>query len=132
MNRDRLLTLANYLETVPPEKFDLAIWVEYDKETKCMTAACAVGHACSIPEFISAGLHMEDGYKDVDTCPIPVFGQDAAWNAVYRFFDLTLRDALYLFDECSYMENNERFIEAITPQDVADRIYAFIGDVDEQ
>lgn len=37
MNKERVLQLADYIEALPEEKFDMAIW--------CGTACCMAGHA---------------------------------------------------------------------------------------
>lgn len=126
MNTKRLKTLADHLRTVNRRHFHLDNW-------KCGTTACAVGHACDIPEFREAGLRLasrEAGLRlarcDELCSLIPVYGdneeeiEDFGWGAVGRFFDLNDKQSAYLFDGYQY-EDNAR------PADVADRIDQFIA-----
>lgn len=115
MNKERLLKLAEFLETsVPNEEFDLGSW-------RCGTTACAVGWACTMPEFTQQGLvwsTMEDDfaspyYKD------QVTGKEfSGWNAVGKFFLGVEKDYMLkynLFAPDFYPSNP-------TPQMVAARI----------
>lgn len=113
MNVERLLKLADHLGTVPLERFDMFSW-------KCGTLACAVGHACSIPEFQNAGLHLHRRSGLNFSTVAPVFGDYDGWGAVHLFFDLNIRDADFLFSENEYPE------QARTPAGVADRIREFV------
>lgn len=105
MNKERLLTLAAHLRTLPPEKLDMTDWV-------CGAAACAVGHACTMPVFQQQGLRMHpDGF--------PVFGEYMGYGAVMNFFDLGFDDTEYLIDSGEYTENP-------LPITVAARIEQFV------
>jgi hypothetical protein len=42
MNKEKLLELADYLDALPPERFDHGTWASHDNE--CGTAACIAGH----------------------------------------------------------------------------------------
>jgi hypothetical protein len=64
IQQDRLLKLADYLETIPESYFDIEEWVT---EKDCGTVMCAAGHACMIPEFKKQGLSLE-GEKNF-LCP---------------------------------------------------------------
>jgi hypothetical protein len=110
MNTERLLRLADHLDTVPESAFDLMDWA-------CGTTACAVGHACFIPEFMAAGLRMDfiDG-----GLPIPSFGNCYGWMAAGVFFDLPPGASVKLFDPDYYSHRAK-------PQDVAARIRQFVG-----
>ena len=104
----RLLMLADFLETVPEKKFDINVW-RRDKNswdisdgnliTECGTVACAVGWACALPEFQKMGLWY-------DLYPIyQIPGTEMkyeAWDAIQQFFDLDLGQSLYLFHSSAY------------------------------
>lgn len=124
MNTERLLRLADYLEDVvaklPAERFDMNNWAT--PTPHCGTACCAVGHACSIPEFQAAGLAMsidEEGHGE------PVIRPDdgsmfSSWQAVEAFFGITHREAACLFDA-------GRYFAGVRPQEVAARIRQFVA-----
>ena len=101
----RLELLANHLCGVKPEYFSLCAW-------KCGIVACAVGHACQIPEF------TEEGFCLV-RFDVPSFSNELGWNAVRLFFGLSSEDASALFSSNSYHPN-------VTPSDVATKIYVYI------
>lgn len=93
MNKERLLKLADFLDTVPEEKLKMGDW-----ESECGTAYCAFGWACQIPEFQEAGLELSgSNYR-----PYPKFGRYEGYEASAYFFDILIRDALYLFDPMAY------------------------------
>lgn len=106
MNKERLTTLANHLRTVPPETLDMSNWT-------CGTAACAVGHACMMPEFNAQGL----GFPDVRR--IPYYAGESGWCAVDNFFDLLWPAARHLFE-------SRHYLKPPTPTEVADRIDYFV------
>ena len=62
MNAERLLKLADFLETLPPERFDYSDWVGWnwkgDQTLSCGTPACALGWAAAMPEFRELGLQL--------------------------------------------------------------------------
>jgi len=119
MNIQRLQMLAELLDTVEPDSFDLEHWV---KRERCGTVACAVGHACMHPPFNEMGLKL-----DVDpACPkfsIPTFGEyRRSWDAVIAFFDISLDIAYKLFLHSRYTLSER------TPANVAARIRAVIAE----
>lgn len=60
MNAQRLLRLADHLETVvaqSPERFDMGTFAV--QRPDCGTVCCALGHACEIPEFAAVGLRID-------------------------------------------------------------------------
>ncbi len=97
MNRERLQVLADFLLTVPVEKFDLATW-------DCGTTACAVGHACQIPEFKKAGLRLIGGSPK---CSISFDGWYGRYAAQY-FFDLTFKKIEDLFFADTYPKEDRK------------------------
>ena len=127
--KDRLTKLGDFLVSVPSDRFDLLSWRnngESDMEsdgnidddalrTGCGTTGCAVGWACTIPEFKEAGL----AYKDYTVSYDGLRG----FQAVEEFFGLSQMEAMYLFSEASYKAN-------ASPYDVAARLY-FAADSQE-
>jgi len=124
--KQRLQTLANFLRTVPPEKFDLWDWrsaphtslpltdedLITDEDLKtCGTTACAVGWACSMPEFQTEGLYYDGHtpiYAPVDAQPL------SYWRAVEEFFGLSYIEAQWLFSvECYSTPSLWRVIERL-------------------
>lgn len=128
----RLLVLADYLDTVPGGEFDLAGWmferesVDPDLEAvasddmsfdrgvnvrkltaQCGYAACAVGHACGIAAFQEQGLVMfaERRWERWSLYPVytaPDMRQHEGWEAVREFFHINNGQSSYLFDDSSY------------------------------
>jgi hypothetical protein len=119
MNKQRLLILANHLEKhVEPREFDMSFW-RYDAIT-CGTAACACGHAASIPAFQKLGFLLEEHVRSFNgTDYTLVFGDFRGWIAVKKFFEIDTEDAYYLFSSGQYTTNP-------TPKEVATRIKEFI------
>ena len=120
----RLLFLAEFLKTVPEEKFDLEVWrfskVSHEAtdellNTNCGTAACAVGWACAIPEFQNLGLQY------LDSRPQLFDGEDCweDWDAVEEFFELDRGNALYLFYHTAYP------MYGVTVENVISRIHEY-------
>ncbi len=127
MNEQRLLRLADFLETeVPPERFNLGTWGDGNL-TKCGTAGCACGWATTIPEFKEAGFVLmvfdwEDEHTHPDWhiayCP-PGDEVWTGWDAATKFFDITKPMAVYLFSQSSYHDD-------ASPADVAACIRKFV------
>ncbi len=109
MFKKRLRTLANYLESVPKERFDLHSW-------DCGTTACAVGYACKIPEFEQAGLGL--GSSGQPTYNGRCFG----FTAAAKFFGISSENAHKLFDANYYREGRDG-VKA-----VVNKIRRFISD----
>jgi len=64
MNKERLLLLAEFLETkVPEDRFDYTTVVgsnwKYALDLSCGTVACALGWATQIPELAAEGLTLQ-------------------------------------------------------------------------
>lgn len=65
-----LALLETHLRKVAPARFDFATFVDpgWDQNEKhlCKTAACALGHATTIPELRTQGLYMHsDGFPSL-------------------------------------------------------------------
>jgi hypothetical protein len=143
MNTKRLLLLAAFLETVPEHKFGLRDWREShelsDDENyvslselnaslsnkslmnhSCGTTGCAIGHACTIPEFIKDGFTWEYGSVWGDWGPVLTDCSNkplcAGWYAVEYFFSIDKVTSEYLFEHTSYDNDKSG------SKDVANRI----------
>lgn len=135
MNKERLLYLAGFLETstAPQERFDFTEWCNYidgrgDEDGSrpqnilddCGTTGCAIGYACSIPDFIKQGLRLS-----FSGAPIFEDKDGTCWHhfeAAEKFFDLDSIDTKFLFDPHSNHLGNEA-----TAQEVAQHIRKFVA-----
>lgn len=105
--RGRLAALADLLDTVKDEQFDLGEWVAM--EPGCGTVACACGWAGLSPAFIKQGFFLTDH-------GIPAFEGNRGVSAVTAFFGVGPRQFTYLFTRLEYPEGQWG------PKDVAARI----------
>ena len=93
-----LLTYA-VLWVLPSEKVDLCVWrntegsFKDEQLFKCGSTACAIGWMTSSPVFQAIGFTM-----DSDSCQ-PFFEAAYGWEAVADFFDVTLIEAMCLFQD---------------------------------
>jgi hypothetical protein len=113
VNKERLLKLADFLDTVHPNKFEISSWLNTGWRARggcteaelldldCGTTACAVGWACTIPEFKAEGLGF-GGIVPMPTLQMPDGKTLTSWEAVREFFGLTQPEALNLFDRGAY------------------------------
>ena len=122
----RLTKLLDFLAHVPDERFDLSHWRNNSKDdrpsyyavdddalrTGCGTTGCAVGWACTIPEFKEAGLSYVNSTIN--------YGSLKSFQAVAEFFGVSYTEAVYLFSQVSYKVN-------ASPYDVAERLYKVAG-----
>lgn len=103
----RLRKLADFLDELEPDKFDLGTWSDSDDrfaDAACFTTACAGGWATTIPEFREAGFRLY--------CGSPCFGVGLGLSACERFFGLTFDQAHSIFLSDGY-ENGERTLPAV-------------------
>ena len=125
MNTERLLRLADLVETIPPEKFDLADYWQHP----CGTIYCGLGWAGHDEWFQNEGLRFEiAGWWNT---PIPVFNGLVNFDAVTAFFELASdfgrnTQAEFLFSKDSYVTRPAH------PSEVAIRIRLFIEHHDEK
>ncbi len=85
---ERLRMLADFVETLPPERLSLTRWFGFGK-------GCAVAWAATDPWFRAQGLRLEDA-ESLIGCR-PEFAQRTDWAAVASFFEITPQDAQMLF-----------------------------------
>ncbi len=94
----RLLVLAEFLEKLPDTSFDYSQWVG---RNECGTTACALGHACRMPEFNDLGLRLATDLSPSDWCfGDPACGEDFGAAAAQRPFMIHLYEAQFLFYPC--------------------------------
>lgn len=113
---DRMRELAAFLETVPPEDFDLAGWQTREAidpvkfgpfvwRKGCGFAGCAMGWAAYSGKF--PGLRIAEG-------KMLVYRGATSWKASQKFLGITEALARFLFEETRY--------DDATPSDVAIRL----------
>ena len=67
MNKENLLKMAEYIETIPQEKFDMSKYRTDDYNTiECNSVGCVIGHCVIldpnpelIPRFLNGGIVFE-------------------------------------------------------------------------
>lgn len=142
--KNRLLLLADYLDKLPPERFNYNVWVGTDWKGKwdlsCGTKACALGHACTIPELRDAGLRLVREGSNGVSGGIVVLAQHLAkedfdpsnyhCSETRSVFDLTEDEFELLFvpyDHSGMTWEKRRAPNSdATAQDVADHIRHFV------
>lgn len=125
MQKKRLLKLADFLETVPEQKFSLATWVqsmptkpEARAEGSCGFAGCAIGWAVHAKLFRGLSFVEEEDQKYVNRGPSYKGLSD--FPAVNHLFDISTNDSFSLFIDTAYPG------WSATPKQVADRIRKFV------
>lgn len=107
MRLDRLTMLADKLDIVPPEHFDINVFVYHNK---CGTVACAMGHAAMMPEFQALGLsltyHSPPHLASIQFRRNGELYYDAV--AAQHFFDLAGEQVKSLFFPTGYMHMHGR------------------------
>lgn len=110
INAKRLLKLADYLETVPREQFDMSLygWGS-ETQTECGFAGCAIGWA--IHGKLFRGFTFDKGHQ-------PSYQGYYWYGAIDKLFDLSDGDVSNLFGPHN----------SGTPKQVAKRIRKFVRD----
>ena len=99
MNIERLERLLHILRTVDEKHFNMGFWADYDSPD-CLTASCAMGHACMDPVFQQQGLRLDLVYRAVE----PFYHGEHGYLAAALFFGLDLPDAKRLFGTHKYIK----------------------------
>ena len=110
---ERLIHLANFLERLPPEKFDFGHWVdtttyEGKEDFSCGTTGCALGWATTLPMFRALGLRLREVPRRISRQFVPALVDDvldpeegasfdAVGNATNFIFGLTRGETEWLF-----------------------------------
>ena len=128
--KKRLLKLADFLQKLPPKRFDYGDWVGEDWEGKpdlsCGTTACALGWATAMPKFRKLGLYLNpDGFPQM-------VGDNTGgtYEASATIFGLSTSEYSYLFllgtmspfDKTKYGPDEDAF-----PKEVAKHIRKFVA-----
>lgn len=123
MKAARLLRLADYLETVPRDRFDMNRWVGDSwggkQDLSCGTKACAMGHAATMPFFRKLGLKLSR--FGVGT-GVPAIRGVYGLSAAVEIFGIEWAEADYLFGGISLTGSHDHS----TPKQVARRIRQFV------
>jgi len=109
--RERLLMMADFVETLPAERLSLTRWFGFGK-------GCAVAWAATDPWFRAQGLRLEEA-DSVSGCR-PEYRRRTDWAAVASFFEITEADARTLFGGASGLRPE--------PAQLAGRIRAFLAE----
>lgn len=132
---DRLLKLADFLETVPPGSFDIEGWLtkeptkpEGKKQGECGFAGCAVGWAVHSKLF--RGLHFVRKTRWNGTVWFDVaYAAHESFDAASELF--ALWDMESPENECAtaaeYLFGPEEYEDKPSPKQVAKRIRSFVA-----
>ena len=126
-----LTELADFLDTLPPERFDYGRWVgegwKGDRDLSCDATACAGGHATTLSSFRKARLYLVQapgwrppGIVACMTDDGPIFGIDAMAHVL----GIDYVDAAYLFVPAPYGSSPDR---DATPAEVAAHIRRWLS-----
>lgn len=124
MRLDLLTLLADHLDTIDTDTFDMRNW-------KCGYKACAIGHACTLPEFNKAGLYLLDGPNNYDVVNYgphngsssnPYDWINMAYDAVESVLELSFEDTFNLFSP--YKDEKKHYNQ--DPKAVANEIREFV------
>lgn len=151
MNVERLAILAEFLTTVQEDKFDLKHWRIQNSEPNenstyaeiaisdkqlikgCNTAACAMGWACTIPEFKKAGLSFCTNEENIvlrKTIPNKNYKRTFyGYEAAEYFFGFKETTTVYcLFSPTGYIRRADpRGFREVNKLEVIERINKLIS-----
>src|SRR5271170_1513256 len=130
--RKRLLMIARKTESVPPDRFNFARYVDDDWQGKpdlsCNTRACAIGYGTTIPYLRKLGLHLvfmgvgESGYPTVGDA-----GMYGSNRKVAKLLGITEDEYEYVFIPNGGSEQAISDLGSeVTDQQVADHIRHFV------
>jgi len=108
--RERLRVLADFLDTVPPHKFDIGLYW-------CRSSACALGWATKIPAFAAAGYRL-----DADDVPGLNSNGNKAFEDAATFFGISNRQVLTFFGTTPHNPRD------ITGRQVANNIRSYLAE----
>jgi len=122
MRIDLLTILADKLDTIPPSKFNIAIWFEtsWFGFKKC---GCAIGWATQMSEFNAEGLTLSL-YGTPRLCRNGETSYSS--DACVELFEMTLAQASSLFCPSGYDCRNANAASGVTPSMIATKIRRMI------
>lgn len=139
-SKEKLLTLAAFLKTVPPERWDYSNWVNSDWQGKldlsCGTKACALGWAATIPAFAAAGLTLRivsranrHGYLGTVDFTIDSHTYNGT-DAAAKFFGIPYWAADRIFSRPAWLDawNRDDPSNNVTAVEVAEYIEQYVAD----
>lgn len=141
INTRRLLVLARYLQKVPRRRFKMSLWgegtVAKSYAEGCGFAGCAMGHACFIPSFKTAGLRLKldgKGLNDNPNWTIAIKGRRLmSFDVAACLFEISRDQAEWLFSSeipgTGKDGDDDDSRQDETPKQVARRIRKFVEDV---
>jgi len=103
---NRILKLADFLESLPRKRFDFSIWVGNEwkgaPDLSCGTTACALGWATTLPLFRRLGLRLSPRTRWPILNHRSMIRGDAPFRKLFGLSEATF-DRLFrpLFDEMS-------------------------------
>lgn len=135
--KQRLLKLADFLDKLPPKRFNFSSWVGHSWEGKadlsCGTNACAMGWATTINEFRELGLRLIDSDSEPSFPAIvknnrPAYLYDSHLDpelAAKEIFGLSSKDFIYLF--IPSRDARDRLRGNASAKDVSNRIREYVN-----
>lgn len=128
MNKDyiykrRLLKLADFLDELPPTRFNYESWVgdswEGRSNLSCGTTACALGWATTIPSFRKLGLRLKTNRRYGSThvtlsslTGSAAYAENAPRLAAREVFGLNLDEFEYLFIPATTIIINDKMVNS--------------------
>ena len=121
----KLRALADLLDTVPAERFDLLDWV--GPKSECGFVGCAVGWAAHFRIFPGLKLdYGENHHGGYESSVVYMDGENVwvGWEAVQMLFGLAQEEAVFLFSVQAYDPDYNQ------PSDVACNLRQFASEVE--
>ena len=136
VSKNRLNALADFLDTLPPKKFDFskfASGTDLKNTTECKTVGCALGWACTMPRFRKAGLSLFKRSNSWDHIYVALKSGDSIkldFDAGAELFGVGIDESMILFHpESVEFINGKKLISPgyqATSKQVAAHIRKFI------
>lgn len=124
MKRELFRVLADHLRKLgqdPNRYLNMKLWAD-----SCGTPACAIGEACTLPEFKGAGLELRKKLY-IGYCPILTSDpQLSPFDAIAKVFDIPRGHAEMLFGDVTYPTRGYES-RNVDPDLVADRLEQYAG-----
>ena len=135
VSKNRLNLLANFLDALPPKKFDFAVFGngELKPEPSCKATGCALGWATTIPQFRRLGLYAEVDKFYTDLTVILKDGEGTLedFAAAEKLFGISYDESYGLFHPSMSVRVNGKSLRSpshhATPKKVAAHIRKFIA-----